>query len=85
MLSCGGRKRRKSAYTALTVPDFPCRDQNVTMKREVAWVRRCERLPGTEPGRCAEAKCMLALGDDVVWDAVRLRLGLPVPPAPPAP
>ncbi len=85
LLSGAGDFWRKSAYTALTVPDFPCRDQNVTMKREVAWVRRCERLPGTEPGRCAEAKCMLALGDDVVWDAVRLRLGLPVPPAPPAP
>lgn len=85
LLSGAGDFWRKSAYTALTVPDFPCRDQNVTMKREVAWVRRCERLPGTEPGRCAEAKCMLALGDDAVWDAVRLRLGLPVPPAPPAP
>jgi hypothetical protein len=44
-------------------------------------VRRCERLPGTGAGQCAEAKCMLALDDDLVWNAVRERLGLAPQPA----
>jgi ADP-heptose:LPS heptosyltransferase len=71
---CGaGDFWRDSPFTALTIPDFPCRDQTVTMRRNVHWIRRCERLPGTAPGRCAEARCMLALAsDDVANAAVQL-------------
>ena len=58
-----------SPFTALTIPDFPCRDQSLTMKREVAWIRRCERFPGTGPGQCPQARCMLALTDVMVWEA----------------
>lgn len=76
LVSGAGDFWRKSPYTALTIADFPCRDQRVIMKRQVAWVRRCERLPGTGAGQCDEAKCMLALDDDLVWNAVRERLGL---------
>ncbi len=79
LLSGAGDFWRKSPYTALTVADFPCRDQHVAFRREIAWVRRCGRLPGPAPGRCPEARCMLGLSDDVVWSAVRLRLGLPEP------
>jgi ADP-heptose:LPS heptosyltransferase len=82
LLSGAGDFWRKSPYTALTIPDFPCRDQHITMKREVSWVRRCERFPGEGAGQCAEPKCMLALSEERVWDAVRERLGLPAEPAP---
>lgn len=30
-------------YRALTVNDFPCRDQQVIFRRQVPWVRRCGR------------------------------------------
>ena len=70
LLSGAGDFWRDSAFTALTIPDFPCRDQTITMKREVAWVRRCERSYGTGAGQCPEARCMLALSSDLVWRAV---------------
>ncbi|MEP7181333.1 MAG: glycosyltransferase family 9 protein [Betaproteobacteria bacterium] len=75
LLSGPGEFWRKSPFTAMTIPDFPCRDQTVTMKRDVAWVRRCERFFGDAPGECPEARCMLALTDDMVWDAALARLG----------
>lgn len=74
LLSGAGDFWRDSAFTALTIPDFPCRDQTTTMKREVLWLRRCERLYGTGAGRCPEARCMLALSADGVWRAVEERL-----------
>ena len=67
---------RASPFTALTIPDFPCRDQRITMKREVAWIRRCERFPGLGPGQCPEPSCMLALTDDMVWQAAARHLGI---------
>ena len=76
LLSGGGAFWRESPFTALTLPDFPCRNQTITMKREVAWIRRCERFPGPAPDRCPEAKCMLGLTDDLVWAAVVERAGL---------
>jgi ADP-heptose:LPS heptosyltransferase len=81
ILSGAGDFWRKSPFTALTIPDFPCRDQTITMKREVAWIRRCERFPGNAPGQCPEARCMTALTDDMVWDAVATRLGIAAPSA----
>jgi ADP-heptose:LPS heptosyltransferase len=74
LLSGAGDFWRKSPYTALTIPDFPCRDQQITMKREISWVRRCERFPGDGPDRCAEARCMLALSEEMVWAAIAERL-----------
>lgn len=76
LLSGGGEFWRDNPFTALTIADFPCRDQRVTMKRDVAWVRRCERFPGTAPGQCPEARCMLALTGDMVWRAAAHRLGI---------
>jgi len=70
---------RDSPFTALTIPDFPCRDQTVTMKRQIHWIRRCERLLGTARGQCPEARCMLALTiDDVVRAAVELLSPSPI-------
>lgn len=76
LLSGAGEFWRAAPFTPVTVPDFPCRDQRVTMKREVAWVRRCERLPGTGPGRCPEPRCMAALSVAMVQAAAARQLGL---------
>lgn len=54
-------------YRAITVPDFPCRDQNRLFKREIAWVRRCQR----STAQCAGPRCMQAIGVDEVADAAR--------------
>ena len=78
LLSGAGEFWRTSRFTALTIPDFPCRDQRITMKREVAWIRRCERFPGTGSGQCPEPRCMLALTDDIVWRASARHLGIAV-------
>jgi ADP-heptose:LPS heptosyltransferase len=69
LLSGAGDFWRDSPFIALTIPDFPCRDQTVTMRRDVRWIRRCERFQGTAPGQCPEARCMLALSTDDVWRA----------------
>ena len=46
---------------AVTVDPFACRDQTVQFFREVAWVRRCERLYGDGPQRCDRPRCMEAI------------------------
>lgn len=74
LLSGAGAFWRDAPFTPVTVPDFPCRDQRVTMKREVAWIRRCERLHGTAAGQCAEPRCMAALSMAMVQAAVTQRL-----------
>ena len=56
---------RAMPYRAVTVPDFPCRDQNRLFKREIAWVRRCQR--STE--ECREPRCMHAIGSGDVTQA----------------
>ena len=76
LLSGAGEFWRDSPFTALTVPDFPCRDQRITMKRDVAWIRRCERAPGDAPNQCPEARCMRALSTEMVRVAVGARLGI---------
>jgi ADP-heptose:LPS heptosyltransferase len=69
LLSGAGEFWRESRFTAVTIPEFPCRDQRVTMKRDVAWIRRCERFPGTGAGQCPAPRCMHALTDVMVWEA----------------
>ncbi len=75
LLSGPGEFWRKSPFAAVTIPDFPCRDQTVTMKRNVAWVRRCERFTGDGPGQCLAPLCMQALTDDMVLHAAAAQLG----------
>ena len=76
LLSGAGEFWRDARFTAVTIPDFPCRDQRITMKREVAWIRRCERFPGSAPDQCAEARCMLALTGDMVFQAAMTEIQL---------
>jgi ADP-heptose:LPS heptosyltransferase len=46
----------------VTVDPFPCRDQRTLFKRELAWVRRCQRTLA----ECAEPRCMHAIGVEAV-------------------
>jgi ADP-heptose:LPS heptosyltransferase len=48
---------RDVPYRALTMADFPCRDQQRLFKREIAWIRRCQRTPA----ECPAPRCMQAL------------------------
>ncbi len=54
----------------MTVDPFPCRDQTVQFFRDVPWARRCERLYGDPPLRCAHARCMEAIDVAAVLAAV---------------
>jgi hypothetical protein len=64
---CGaGDFWRASPYRAVTVDPFPCRDQRVLFKREIAWVRRCGR--GT--AECPAPRCMHAIGLEDVTVAI---------------
>ena len=50
-LICGaGEFWRDAPYRAVTVDPFPCRDQRVLFKRDIAWVRRCGRSVARMPG-----------------------------------
>jgi ADP-heptose:LPS heptosyltransferase len=76
-----GRFWRDAPFTAVTVAEFPCRDQRTLYRREVAWVRRCGRrfdaaaAPAgrSDPGACGRALCMEA----IEFDAVVAATGLP--------
>jgi len=48
---------RNSCYIALAEDPFPCRDQRLLFRRELAWVRRCGRTTATctTPGACMRA------------------------------
>ncbi len=68
---CGpGAFFARARCRAVTVDPFPCRDQTVQFFREVPWARRCERLPGAPPERCARALCMEAIGVAAVTGAI---------------
>ncbi len=58
-----GRFWRHAPFRAVTVNDFYCRDQITLFKREIAWVRRCERSPGPQRNarHCPQADCMQAI------------------------
>ena len=53
-----GEFLRDIPYRALTVEDFPFRDQNHLFKREIAWIRRCQR----STAECPSPRCVHAIG-----------------------
>ena len=54
---------------AVTVEDFPCRDQRMLFKREIPWIRRCTRTLA----ECPAPRCMQAIGaEDVARAALDL-------------
>jgi ADP-heptose:LPS heptosyltransferase len=56
---------RDAPFVGVTVADFPCRDQRKLFKRDIAWVRRCQR----STAQCDDARCMAAIDIDRVIDA----------------
>lgn len=70
-----------SPYRAVTVDPFACRDQNVQFFRVVAWVRRCERMPGAPPLGCERPLCMEAIDLAMVTGAIDALLGTAAPAA----
>ena len=74
-----GRFWSTAPFGIVTVDDFPCRDQHVLYRREVAWVRRCGRRfdpaaapsGASDPTACGRALCMEGIAAaDVVGAAV---------------
>lgn len=64
---CGaGAFWRNAPYRAVTVADFPCRDQDKLFRRNLAWVRRC----GRGLRECATPACMQAITVDAVLAAI---------------
>ena len=64
---CGaGDFWRDAPYRAVTVDPFPCRDQRVLFKREIAWVRRC----GRSVAECPRHLCMPAIEAEAVQNAI---------------
>ena len=71
-LLCGaGDFWRASPYRAVTIPDFPCRDQRELFKREIAWVQHC-RAARTS---VAAPRCMQAIEVAPVTAAIEELLG----------
>ena len=71
---CGpGRFFADMPGRAVTVDPFACRDQTIQFFRDVPWARRCERLHGEGPLRCARARCMEAI-DVAAVEAAALAL-----------
>lgn len=56
---------RETPDRAITVDPFPCRDQRTLFKREIAWVRRCQRTLE----ECPAPRCMHAIGVEEVVQA----------------
>jgi hypothetical protein len=73
-----GRFWADAPFAVATVDPFPCRDQHVLYRRDVAWVRRCGRrfdasaAPAgrSDPGACGRALCMEAIATEAVVDAL---------------
>ncbi|TCV84289.1 glycosyltransferase family 9 protein [Sulfurirhabdus autotrophica] len=55
---CGkGEFWSNSPYHAVTIEDFPCRNQQKLFRREISWVRRC----GRSTKECNTPQCMHAI------------------------
>jgi len=60
-----GEFLRDAPYRAVTIADFPCRDQNRLFKRDIAWIRRCQRTPD----ECPAPRCLHGIDVATVADA----------------
>ena len=58
----------RNKFAEVTVPQFSCRDQRTLFKREIGWVRRCNR---TVP-ECPRARCMEAIAPAQVIAALKV-------------
>lgn len=53
---------RDMPYRGITIEDFPCRDQRRLFKREISWIRRCQR----NLAECPAPRCMHAIDVEAV-------------------
>ena len=70
-----GRFYAAMPWQGVTVDPFPCRDQRVLFRREIAWVRRC----GRSTAECPHPRCMDAIDVDAVDAAIDDVLARPDP------
>jgi ADP-heptose:LPS heptosyltransferase len=67
-----GRYWSEVPFVAVTIADMPCRDQPRIFRREVAWVRRCDRNSATcVAWKGDHADCMGRISVDAVYDALQ--------------
>jgi hypothetical protein len=55
-------------FREITIAEFPCRDQQHVFKRDIAWVRRCNRTLA----ECPRARCMEAITSEQVIAALQV-------------
>lgn len=61
-----GRFFRDAPWSPVIVDPFPCRDQHILFKRDIAWVQRCSRTTR----ECASPACMIAIESRQVVAAI---------------
>jgi ADP-heptose:LPS heptosyltransferase len=66
VLSGAGAFWRDSPYRAVTMDPFPCRNQHLAFKRELAWLQRCSR--GVD--ECNDNRCMQVISPGQVISAL---------------
>lgn len=70
---CGsGEFWRDAPARSVTIDPFPCRDQRLLFRRELEWVRRCQRRPGARDDHreCSSNRCMQSIGVEQVMSAL---------------
>lgn len=63
-----GRFWIDNEFREVTIPAFPCRDQRHVFKRDVSWIRRCNRTAV----ECPRARCMEAITPEQVIAALQV-------------
>ena len=66
LLFGGGEFWRAARERKVTLPAFPCRDENIVFRRPVPWAGNCARTPD----KCPAPKCMHGIPLAMVHDAV---------------
>jgi ADP-heptose:LPS heptosyltransferase len=62
----GGEFWRNIPGRKVTIPRFPCRDENLLFRRDLPWAEHC----GRSTAQCASPKCMHALTEEMVIQAL---------------
>lgn len=66
LLSGGGEFWRNMPDRKVTIPRFPCRDENVLFRRYLPWAEQC----GRTTTQCQSPKCMQSIPADMAIDAL---------------
>lgn len=66
MMFGGGEFWRNMPDRKVTIPAFPCRDENMVFRRYLPWAENC----GRTIAQCSSPRCMHAISVDMVMSAV---------------